>query len=174
MVKKNIWNQGLPREVSVLRSNAVFQTRTSPKSGTLFPSFVPQNGSIQQRERKLRAAEMQVLEKTEGAQAFSSSCLFFKWTHVQNNNVRKDEDEIILKKNKKIRKRHYRKKNQKETLQIIKPGISLSGNVPPLCNTEHIRRQHWTKIIAFLIKIKTRMEIEIKIQINISKKQTSK
>lgn len=60
---------------------------------------------------------MQVLEKTEGAQAFSSSCLFFKWTHVQNNNVRKDEDEIILKKTKKlerdiigkkIRKRHYR------------------------------------------------------------------
>lgn len=57
---------------------------------------------VQQREWKLKAAEQQVLERNQAAQAFSSSCLFSKWAQVQDSNIKKDEDNMISKKNKKL------------------------------------------------------------------------
>lgn len=57
---------------------------------------------VQQREWKLKAAEQQVLERNQAAQAFSSSCHFSKWAQVQDSNIKKDEDNMISKKNKKL------------------------------------------------------------------------
>lgn len=59
---------------------------------------------VQQRERKLRTAEQQVLEKQQAIEIFSSSCLFSKWLEVQDKNVKKDEDYVISKKNKKLKR----------------------------------------------------------------------
>lgn len=43
---------------------------------------------VEQRERKLKFAEQQVLEKQQAVEMFSSSCLFSKWSEVQDKNVK--------------------------------------------------------------------------------------